>query len=105
MAKANHKSRAKRREPETTLRLPLRRSPDPVTWSDRPCIPWMEVIDAHFKLFGFEPGGHVYLSINHVDRKISITPDYEDPLVRGHVVERFQQRGFQFELPGMSLTG
>ncbi|KVP88780.1 hypothetical protein [Burkholderia ubonensis] len=101
MADANHKARAKRREPETTLRLPLRSSPDPVMRSDRPCMPWMEVIDAHFKLFGFEPGGHVYLSINHASRKISITPDYADPLVRGHVMESVPSRGFQFDLPGM----
>ncbi|OJA47536.1 hypothetical protein BGV66_12285 [Burkholderia ubonensis] len=69
--------------------------------SDRPCIPWMEVIDAHFKLFGFEPSGHVYLSINHVSRKISTTPDYAAPFVRGHVMEGAQNRGFQFDLPVM----
>ncbi|RQR28041.1 hypothetical protein DIE23_25030 [Burkholderia sp. Bp9143] len=74
-------------------------------WSDLPCLPWMEVIDAHFKLFGFEPGGHVYLSISHATRKITITPDHSDPRVRGHVVERIPQTGTQFDLPGMSLTG
>ncbi|CAN0628092.1 protein of unknown function [Burkholderia multivorans] len=39
-------------------------------------MPWMSVIDAHFKLFGFEPGDRVFLSINHVTRQISISPDY-----------------------------
>ncbi|AXF19432.1 hypothetical protein CUJ89_02155 [Burkholderia pyrrocinia] len=73
--------------------------------TNRPCLPWMDVIDAHSELFGFEPGGHVYLSINHVNRQISIRPDYGDPLVRGRVKEPFRQIGYQYELPGMSLTG
>ncbi|WP_230947422.1 hypothetical protein [Burkholderia territorii] len=38
----------------------------------------MAVIDAHFKLFGFEPGDRVYLEINHKTRQIHITPDYGD---------------------------
>ncbi|WGS42422.1 hypothetical protein LFL97_02475 [Burkholderia sp. JSH-S8] len=78
MANANHKARSKRQESECTLRLPLRDSPDPSMKTDRPCIPWMAVIDEYMQLFGFEPGGHVYLSINFDTRKISITPDYGD---------------------------
>lgn len=78
MADANHKARSKRQETERTLRLRLRNAPDPAMVTDRPCIPWMAVIDEHMKLFGFPPGGHVYLSINFDSRKISITPDYGD---------------------------
>jgi hypothetical protein len=36
----------------------------------------MDVVDAHLKLFGFEPGEHVTLSIDHVRREISILPYY-----------------------------
>ncbi|MGU7773997.1 hypothetical protein ACV229_27930 [Burkholderia sp. MR1-5-21] len=78
MADANHKARRKQREQVTTLRLPLRSTPDPAMTTDRPCIPWMEVIDAHLNLLGFEPDGFVFLSINHVTRQISITPGYGD---------------------------
>ncbi|WP_198360329.1 hypothetical protein [Burkholderia ubonensis] len=45
-------------------------------------LPWMSVIDAHFKLFGFEPGDRVYLDINHKTRQITITPDYSDLVPR-----------------------
>ncbi|WP_063894780.1 hypothetical protein [Burkholderia stagnalis] len=78
MANADHKARSKRQERKSTLRLPLRNTPDPSMTTDRPCIPWMAVIDEYMQLFGFEPGGHVYLSINFDTRKISITPDYGD---------------------------
>ncbi|WP_232439010.1 hypothetical protein [Burkholderia ubonensis] len=47
-----------------------------------PYLPWMSVIDAHFKLFGFEPGDRVYLDINHKTRQITITPDYSDLVPR-----------------------
>ncbi|MGU7769657.1 hypothetical protein ACV229_05690 [Burkholderia sp. MR1-5-21] len=77
MADANHKSRPKKRKqrnPNTVLAMILRSWPDPKRgW---PYLPWMSVIDAHFKLFGFEPGDRVFLDINHVTRKITITPDY-----------------------------
>ncbi|WP_232482344.1 hypothetical protein [Burkholderia ubonensis] len=78
MAEANSKSRPntrKPRKPNTVLAMILRST------SDRPrrgwpYMPWMSVIDAHFKLFGFEPGDRVFLDINHKTRQISITPDY-----------------------------
>ncbi|AFJ84379.1 hypothetical protein ABWH74_006491 [Burkholderia vietnamiensis] len=38
----------------------------------------MAVIDAHFKLFGFEPGDRVYFEINHDTRQMHITPHYGD---------------------------
>ncbi|RQP94665.1 hypothetical protein DF107_34915 [Burkholderia stagnalis] len=55
----------------------LRNSPDRPKrgW---PYLPWMHVVDMHFKLFGFEPGDRVFLDINHVTRKITITPDYSE---------------------------
>ncbi|KWK81688.1 hypothetical protein [Burkholderia ubonensis] len=78
MADANSKSRPnkrKPRKPNTVLAMILRSTPDRPRrgW---PYMPWMSVIDAHFKLFGFEPGDRVYLDINHKTRQISITPDY-----------------------------
>ncbi|WP_185732407.1 hypothetical protein [Burkholderia sp. Bp8963] len=77
MADANHKSRPKKRKPRkpnTVLAMILRSTPDRPKrgW---PYMPWMSVIDAHFKLFGFEPGDRVFLDINHKTRKITITPD------------------------------
>jgi len=78
MADANSKSRPKKRkprEPSTVLAMTLRSTPDQPK-SGGPYMPWMSVIDAHFKLFGFEPGDRVFLSINHVTRQINISPDY-----------------------------
>ncbi|WP_232438252.1 hypothetical protein [Burkholderia ubonensis] len=74
MADANHKSRPKKRNLNTRLAMILRSTPDRPKrgW---PYLPWMSVIDAHFKLFGFEPGDRVYLDINHKTRQITITPD------------------------------
>ncbi|KUZ69563.1 hypothetical protein WI38_16075 [Burkholderia ubonensis] len=78
MADANSKSRSKKRKPRnpnTVLAMILRSTPDRPKrgW---PYMPWMSVIDAHFKLFGFEPGDRVFLNINHKTRQIDITPDY-----------------------------
>jgi hypothetical protein len=39
-------------------------------------MPWMEVVDAHLGILGFKPGERVCLSINHVTRQISISPDF-----------------------------
>jgi len=80
MADANSKSRPKKRKPRkpnTILAMMLRNSPDRPKrgW---PYLPWMHVVDMHFKLFGFEPGDRVFLDINHVTRKITITPDYSE---------------------------
>ncbi|KVM96342.1 hypothetical protein [Burkholderia stagnalis] len=84
MADANHKSRPKKRKPRkpnTILAMMLRNSPDRPKrgW---PYLPWMHVVDMHFKLFGFEPGDRVFLDINHVTRKITITPDYSQLALR-----------------------
>ncbi|KVL00397.1 hypothetical protein [Burkholderia ubonensis] len=81
MADANHKSRPKKRNLNTRLALILRSTPDRPKrgW---PYLPWMSVIDAHFKLFGFEPGDRVYLDINHKTRQITITSDYSDLVPR-----------------------
>ncbi|MDY7805191.1 hypothetical protein U0E23_22365 [Burkholderia stagnalis] len=78
MADANSNSRPKKRKPQnpnTVLAMILRSTPDRPKrgW---PYLPWMSVIDTHFKRFGFEPGDRVFLDINHVTRKITITPDY-----------------------------
>ncbi|CAN0617386.1 protein of unknown function [Burkholderia multivorans] len=75
MANDNHKARSKKRDPQTTLRMTLRSSPDRQK-TGSPCMPWMDVVDAHLKLFGFKPGERVFLSINHVTRQISISPDF-----------------------------
>ncbi|WP_232457877.1 hypothetical protein [Burkholderia ubonensis] len=74
MANANHKSRPKKHNLNTRLAMILRSTPDKPKrgW---PYLPWMSVIDAHFKLFGFEPGDRVLLDINHKTRQITITPD------------------------------
>lgn len=74
MADANHKSRPKKRDPQTTLRMTLRSAPDRQK-SGSPVMPWMDVVDAHLKMFGFKPGERVFLSINHVTRQICISPD------------------------------
>jgi hypothetical protein len=42
----------------------------------RPCMPWMEFIDRHIELFGFNPGERVYLSFDFSTRQISISPDF-----------------------------
>ncbi|VVU53185.1 hypothetical protein [Burkholderia anthina] len=80
MAVANIKSlfrKRKQQDPNTVLQMILRSTPDKPKrgW---PYLPWMAVIDAHFKLFGFEPGDRVYLQINHKTRQIHITPHYGD---------------------------
>lgn len=71
------KKRKPRRDPTTVLQLILRSTPDKPKrgW---PYLPWMAVIDAHFKLFGFEPGDRVYFEINHDTRQMHITPHYGD---------------------------
>ncbi|KIP15602.1 MULTISPECIES: hypothetical protein [Burkholderia] len=81
MADANHKSRPKKRNLNTRLAMILRSTPDRPKrgW---PYLPWMSVIDAHFKLFGFEPGDRVFLDINHKTRQITITPDCSQPAQR-----------------------
>ncbi|WP_412025287.1 hypothetical protein [Burkholderia cepacia] len=47
-----------------------------------PYLPWTSVVDAHFKLFGFQPGDLVYLEINHITRQICITPDHDGLALR-----------------------
>jgi len=74
MANVNHKARSKKCDTRTTLRIPLRSSPDRQK-TGSPFMPWMDVVDAHLKLFGFKPGEQVFLSFNHVTRQISISPD------------------------------
>ncbi len=74
MANANHKARSKKSDPQTTLRMTLRSSPDRQK-TDWPVMPWMDVVDAHLQMFGFKPGERVFLSINHVTRQICISPD------------------------------
>ncbi|AOK11460.1 MULTISPECIES: hypothetical protein [Burkholderia] len=71
------KKRKPQRDPTTMLQLILRSTPDKPKrgW---PYLPWMAVIDAHFKLFGFEPGDRVYFEINHDTRQMHITPHYGD---------------------------
>jgi hypothetical protein len=71
------KKRKPQRDPTTVLQLILRSTPDKPKrgW---PYLPWMAVIDAHFKLFGFEPGDRVYFEINHDTRQMHITPHYGD---------------------------
>ncbi|WP_226800392.1 hypothetical protein [Burkholderia sp. Z1] len=78
MADANSNSRPKKRKPRkpsTVLQMILRSTPDKPKrgW---PYLPWMSVVDAHFKLFGFQPGDLVYLEINHITRQICIRPDH-----------------------------
>nr|WP_244138193.1 hypothetical protein [Burkholderia vietnamiensis] len=70
-------TRKPQRDPTTVLQLILRSTPDKPKrgW---PYLPWMAVIDAHFKLFGFEPGDRVYFEINHDTRQMHITPHYGD---------------------------
>ena len=84
MAVANIKSRFRKRkqqDPNTVFQMILRSTPDKPKrgW---PYMPWMAVIDAHFKLFGFEPGDRVYLGINHKSRQITITPDHDTLAMR-----------------------
>ncbi|KWI49654.1 hypothetical protein NUV25_20500 [Burkholderia pseudomultivorans] len=78
MAKAEPRSRRKARppcDPGTVFQMVLRSTPERPKkgW---PYLPWMHVVDAHLKLFGFEPGDRVFLEINHVTRQINISPDY-----------------------------
>lgn len=76
MAKANHKARPAAHESRTALSLTLRSSADQLTHIDQPRMPWMEVVDAHLGILGFKSGERVCLSINHVTRQISISPDF-----------------------------
>jgi hypothetical protein len=84
MANANHKSRPRKRKERdlsTVVAMLLRSTPDRPKrgW---PYMPWMSVVDMHMKLFGFKPGDRVYLDVNHVTRKITITPDYSELALR-----------------------
>ncbi|WP_423761452.1 hypothetical protein [Burkholderia sp. NLJ2] len=47
-----------------------------------PDLPWMRAIDLDFKIFGFKPGDRVYLDVNYVTRKITISPDYSQLALR-----------------------
>ncbi|AOI93739.1 hypothetical protein NUV26_19650 [Burkholderia pseudomultivorans] len=84
MANANSKSRPKKRKPvdmTETFAEVLRSEPD-LPQPGWPYLPWMRIIDLHCKIFGFEPGERVYLDINHVTRKITISPDYSQLALR-----------------------
>lgn len=47
-----------------------------------PYLPWMRAIDPDFKIFGLKPGDRVYLDVNYVTRKITISPDYSQLALR-----------------------
>jgi len=84
MADANSKTRRRKNKPvdmKKTFELVLRNYPD-LPKRGWPYLPWMQAIDIDFKIFGFKPGDRVYLDVNYVTRKITISPDYSQLALR-----------------------
>ncbi len=75
MANAYSKSRPKKLKRYPKVELTLGNKPD-VPQEGQPYMPWMHAVDAHFEMFGFKPGDHVYLEFNFDLRKVTITPDH-----------------------------
>lgn len=84
MADANIKSRRKKNKPvdmKKMFELVLRSYPD-LPKRGWPYLRWMQAIDIDFKIFGFQPGDRVYLSVNYDTRQITITPDHSQLALR-----------------------
>jgi hypothetical protein len=75
MADANLKARPNKREHCSSLHMTLSSLAERPA-IQRPCMPWMDIIDKHIELFGFRPGERVYLSFDFSTRQISISPDF-----------------------------
>ncbi|WP_254210423.1 hypothetical protein [Burkholderia multivorans] len=61
----------------------------------------MSVVDMHMKLFGFKPD-RVYLDVNYVTRKITITSDYSELALRE---QPYHQPGWQEPIRAVKHKG
>jgi hypothetical protein len=77
MAKANHKTCSAAVEEPIAFELPLQSSSELPGRSNKPFIPWTQVIDALLGHLGFMPGERVYFSVDYIKRHIFIRQAFD----------------------------